>query len=143
MDRADRGRVVVHQARDPRLPGRRQAQLLVQLPAQRVVDDVVPVDRIDVAAHADRAQAEEAFFAALVGPAEQEDLAGPRNQGIRNDLLERGVLLDPRAVGKKAAAVDATEEVRDGAGKAKGSAVGEQIRAPDDVDLLRHGDLAT
>ncbi len=76
---------------------------------KRIADDIVAVFGVDVAAHTDGPQAEEAFLAAAIRSAETEDPAGALDHGVGNDLLERGVLFDRVALGKKTLGVHGLE----------------------------------
>ncbi len=109
VDRSHRRRVVVQQAGDPVGPSLRHHELLVELAGQRIAHDVVAVFGIDVAAHADGPQAEEASLAAPVRPAETEDAAGAHDHGVGNDLLESGILFDRVALGEEALGVHGLE----------------------------------
>ncbi len=99
VDRAHRRGVVVQKAREPVGPARRHQELLVEFPVKRIAHDVAAVFGVDVAAHADGPQAEEAPLAASIRAAEAEDPAGAHDHGVGNDLLERGVLFDRVALG--------------------------------------------
>ena len=110
VHRPDRGCVVVEQADKARAPGDRQNDLLGQFPAQGVLDHVAPqarvrrglqaILRVHVAAHPHRPQTMEPLLAPAAGAPEDEELVAAHDQRVGDDLLQRGVLLDPGAIGE-------------------------------------------
>ncbi len=93
MHAADRGRVVVEQAHDPRAEPAGQVEFFVHLPGKGIEHDIRGVDGIDVAADADRPQAVQAPLAALVGSLKRKNAIAANDQRIRNDLLQCGIVL--------------------------------------------------
>lgn len=138
VHRPDRRRVVVDEPDDPRLGGRRQDELLVELAPERVVDDVGTVLGVHVPAHSHRQHAVEPPLAAAVRPLAEEDPVVAHDHRVGDHLLERRILLHAVALREEAARVDAPEELRPRPEEAVRRPVGEEVPSRHDVDALAH-----
>lgn len=142
VDGADRRGIVVQQTDDPRPPSPGNHQLLVDLPTQRVANHVPPIDRVHMAADADRAEPVQAPLRPSAGALEAEDLPAADDQRVGDDLLQRRVLLHAGALREPPLPIDARQMLLHAAHEAVRGPTGEEAIAPHHVDLLRHGRAA-
>lgn len=142
VDRPDGCRVVVEEADDARRPSPGQEDLLLHLPAQGVVDDILAIHGVDMAADTNRAEPVEAAFHPLARTAHQEDPVALGDDGVGDHLLEGGVLLHLRPRGEATPRPEDREERLVARPEPVRRAAREELLARHHPDHLSAGDHA-